>query len=188
MWVRQSCRWRCVWNSPPFSLPTPPRPSPNSARPCTSMASPCATPPRPKPKAKANNNRHQYFQSAIALPALFAADKISDLEAANALMEKPPAPANQHEIHRKQALAEKRSVLRPAPKCPWWPCVGSQQTRVRVGDAAVKCRSAPDANPLTPRHALKQSAAAGATATSASCNRAPNPKIKPLVLLHGPPF
>ena len=32
-----------------------------------------------------------------------------------------------------QALVDQRSVIRPAPKCPGWPYVWSQQTRVRVG-------------------------------------------------------
>lgn len=31
------------------------------------------------------------------------------------------------------ALTEKRSVLRPPPKCPWWPYVFSVRTRVKVG-------------------------------------------------------
>ncbi|MEO7796783.1 MAG: hypothetical protein ABIY47_03540 [Opitutaceae bacterium] len=31
------------------------------------------------------------------------------------------------------ARREKRSVLRPAPKCPWWPYVFSQRSQTRVG-------------------------------------------------------
>jgi hypothetical protein len=50
---------------------------------------------------------------------------------------------NQHEIHRELkmkpqqawnlALKEKRSVLRPVPKCPWWPFVWSLRTNIKVG-------------------------------------------------------
>jgi len=62
----------------------------------------------------------------------------------NDLLDQLVPHANQHEIHRElgqtpheahqQALAQNRSVIRPAPKCPWWPFVWSQQTSVRVGD------------------------------------------------------
>ncbi|MCU0786365.1 MAG: hypothetical protein MUF81_20435, partial [Verrucomicrobia bacterium] len=33
-----------------------------------------------------------------------------------------------------QGHAEKRSVIRPVPNCPWWPFGWSLQTRVRGGD------------------------------------------------------
>jgi hypothetical protein len=78
------------------------------------------------------------------LPAIFAAEKIRELETANGLLDQLLIHANTHELHREigttpktawdQARQEKRSVLRPAPKCPWWPYVFSQQTPVRVGD------------------------------------------------------
>ncbi len=97
----------------------------------------------PTPQAKGKiERRHHYFQNR--LPALFAAEKIVELESANALLEQLVLHANRHEIHREigttpkaawdQARQENRSVLRPAPKCPWWPYVFSQQTPVRVGD------------------------------------------------------
>ena len=50
---------------------------------------------------------------------------------------------NGHEIHRELRLTpqqawdlaqkERRSVLRPAPRCPWWPYVGSLRTAMKVG-------------------------------------------------------
>ena len=150
----------------------------------------------PTPQAKGKiERRHQYFQGR--LPPLFAADKIMDLESANALLDKVLPHANQHEIHRelgttphaarKAALAEKRSVLRPAPKCPWWPYVWSQQTRVRVGDDGK-----------VPVGTQRQSINAPPRSKVIRCLRpdgdiffiqhAPNPKYKPLVLLHCPVF
>ena len=33
-----------------------------------------------------------------------------------------------------RAKKEKRSVLRPVPRCPWWPYVWSQRTVLKVGD------------------------------------------------------
>jgi hypothetical protein len=32
----------------------------------------------------------------------------------------------------KLALREKRSALRPAPSCPWWPYIWSQRSNIRV--------------------------------------------------------
>jgi hypothetical protein len=50
---------------------------------------------------------------------------------------------NAHEFHRELrmipqhawelAKKEKRSVLRPAPRCPWWPYVWSVRTTIKVG-------------------------------------------------------
>jgi hypothetical protein len=31
------------------------------------------------------------------------------------------------------AQREHRSALRPVPRCPWWPCVWSQRTEIKVG-------------------------------------------------------
>ncbi len=150
----------------------------------------------PTPQAKGKiERRHQYFQDR--LPPLFAADKIIDLESANALIDKVLPHANQHEIHRelgttphaarKQALAEKRSVLRPAPKCPWWPYVWSQQTMVRVGDDGK-----------VPVGTQRQSVNVPPRTKVIRCFRpdgdifflqhAPDPNTKPMVLLHCPIF
>ena len=102
-----------------------------------------------------------------------------------------------HEIHRElgtppqtawnRALAENRSVLRPVPACPWWPYVWSQRTTVRVGDDGKV--------PVgTTRHSLD----ASPRSTVIRCLRpdgdifylrhAPNPKLKPILLLHCPVF
>jgi hypothetical protein len=50
---------------------------------------------------------------------------------------------NAHETHRELRMTpeqawnlakkEKRSVLRPAPRCPWWPYVWSVRTALKVG-------------------------------------------------------
>ena len=76
------------------------------------------------------------------LPALFAAEQVSALPAANALLDEVRHHHNVHEKHREVgstpqaawelARREKRSVLRPAPRCPWWPYVWSQRSATRV--------------------------------------------------------
>lgn len=97
----------------------------------------------PTPQAKGKSERrHDYWQKR--LPPLFAADNLMELEGANQLLDQLLPHVNQNEIHRElgttpdaarqQAIAEKRSVLRPAPACPWWPFVWSQQNKIRVGD------------------------------------------------------
>jgi hypothetical protein len=150
----------------------------------------------PTPQAKGKiERRHLYYQGR--LPALFAAENIADLGPANQLLDQLLPHANANELHRElgvtpqvardQALAERKSVLRPAPACPWWPFVFSQQTRVRVGDDGKvpigHLRSAIDAPPRS---------------TVIRCLRpdgdiyflrsAPDPKKQPLVLLHHPVF
>ena len=64
-------------------------------------------------------------------------------EAANAHLDALRLHRNQKEKHRelnmtaqaawKLAQKEKRSALRPAPRCPWWPYVWSVRTLVKVG-------------------------------------------------------
>lgn len=150
----------------------------------------------PTPQAKGKiERRHDYWQKR--LPPLLAADRLLELDSANQLLDQLVPHANQHEIHRElgttplaarnQALAEKRSVLRPAPACPWWPFVWSQQTRVRVGDDGT-----------VPVADQRQSLDAPPRATVIRCLRpdgdlyylrhAPNLKTKPEVLLHCPVF
>ena len=68
---------------------------------------------------------------------------IATLPDANALRENLRLHHNQKERHRELrstpqaawnlALKEKRSVLRPAPQCPWWPYVWSQRAPAKVG-------------------------------------------------------
>jgi hypothetical protein len=150
----------------------------------------------PTPQAKGKiERRHDYWQKR--LPPLLAADEILDLEAANRLLDQLLLHANQHEIHRElgttplaahtQALTENRSVLRQAPACPWWPYVWSQQTRVRVGDDGK-----------VPVGSQRQSIDAPPRSKVIRCLRpdgdifflhhAPDPKTKPIVLLHCPVF
>ncbi|HNC95366.1 MAG TPA: hypothetical protein PKW90_04525, partial [Myxococcota bacterium] len=97
----------------------------------------------PTPQAKGKiERRHDFWQKR--LPPLLAADDTREIVGANLLLDQLLPHVNQHEIHRElgttphaaraQAFQEKRSVLRPAPACPWWPYVWSQPTRVRVGD------------------------------------------------------
>ncbi len=96
----------------------------------------------PTPQAKGKIERaHQYWQGR--LPAYFASEEIIEIEAANAHIEDLRAHRNEHEVHRElgrtpqraweQARKEKRSVLRPAPRCPWWEYVWSVRTPIRIG-------------------------------------------------------
>ena len=95
----------------------------------------------PTPQAKGKIERlHDFWQKR--LPALFAAEQVSALPAANALLDAIRLHHNVHEKHREigstpqaaweLARREKRSVLRPAPRCPWWPYVSSQRSPTRV--------------------------------------------------------
>lgn len=150
----------------------------------------------PTPQAKGKiERRHHYFQNR--LPALFAAEKIVVLEQANPFLEELLTHANTHEIHREigttpktawdQARQEKRSVLRPAPKCPWWPYVFSQQTAVRVGEdgkvPVEKQRCSIEAPPRS-----KVIRCLRPDGDIYFLREAPNPKLQPVVLLHHPVF
>jgi hypothetical protein len=97
----------------------------------------------PTPQAKGKIERaHQYWQGR--LPAYFASEQITEIAAANPQIDALRAHRNAHEIHRElrqtpqraweQARQEKRSVLRPAPRCPWWDYVWSVRTPIKVGD------------------------------------------------------
>jgi hypothetical protein len=148
------------------------------------------------PDAKGKIEReHDYWQKR--LPALLAAENSVALSGANDWLDQLLPHANQHELHRElgitpqaardPALAEKRSELRPRPACPWWPYVWSQQTRVRVGDDGK-----------VPVGAQRHPIVAPSRATVIRCLRpdgdiyylrhAPDPKAKPIGLLHCPVF
>ena len=85
---------------------------------------------------------HQVWQKR--LPPLLRANGIAELSAANLLLDQLRRHRNEMEKHRELgstpkaawnlAKKEKRWALRPTPKCPWWPYVFSQQTRLSVGD------------------------------------------------------
>lgn len=95
----------------------------------------------PTPQAKGKIERsHDFWQKR--LPALFCAEQVSTLPEANRLLDQLRHHHNTREKHREiastpsaawdLALREKRSVLRPAPRCPWWPYVWSQRSCSRV--------------------------------------------------------
>ena len=94
------------------------------------------------PQAKGKIER-QHFYWQRRLPSLFAAENIVSPETANVLLEELRLHRNAKETHRElgrtpdaaAALArkEKRNVLRPAPRCPWWPYVWSQRSWIKVG-------------------------------------------------------
>ena len=97
----------------------------------------------PTPQAKGKVERaHLYWQNR--LPPYFASEAITELAVANEHLDALRRHRNQHEVHRElgrtpqaaweQARREKRSVLRPVPRCPWWPYVWSHCLGVRVGE------------------------------------------------------
>ena len=94
------------------------------------------------PQAKGKIERqHPYWQGR--LPALFAAETITTPEAAKALLPELRRHRNAHEIHRelertpnaaaRAAQRDRRSVLRPAPRCPRWSYIWSVRTPLKVG-------------------------------------------------------
>lgn len=96
----------------------------------------------PTPQAKGKIERaHDFWQKR--LPALFAAEAVSTLPEANILLDALRCHHNAQEKHREigstpkaawnLALREKRSALRTAPRCPWWPYIWSQRSPARVG-------------------------------------------------------
>jgi hypothetical protein len=96
----------------------------------------------PTPQAKGKVEReHQFWQGR--LPAYFASEKITEIEPANRHIDDLRQHHNTHEIHRElrqtpqrawdQAQKEKRSALRPAPRCHWWDYVWSLRTLLKVG-------------------------------------------------------
>jgi len=96
----------------------------------------------PTPQAKGKIERqHQYWQGR--LPALFAAENITTPQAANTLLPQLRRHRNAKEIHRelgrtpdaaaRQARREDRALLRPAPRCPWWPYIWSLRTNLKIG-------------------------------------------------------
>ena len=97
----------------------------------------------PTPQAKGKIERdHQYWQNR--LPAYFASEAITDLGVANEHIPALRQHRNRYETHRELQMTtqaawdlarrEKRTVLRPVPRCPWWPYVWSQRTALRVGE------------------------------------------------------
>ena len=150
----------------------------------------------PTPQAKGKiERRHDFWQKR--LPPLLAADRILELAGANQLLDQLLHHANHREKHRELgrtpaaarqlALAENRSVLRPAPACPWWPFVWSQLTKIRVGDDGQvpvgTQRLAIDAPPRS-----KVVRCLRPDGDIFYLRHAPTPNTKPIVLLHSPVF
>ena len=95
----------------------------------------------PTPQAKGKIERaHDFWQKR--LPALFAAEHVTTLPEANGLIDELRLHHNSHEKHREigstpqaawnLAREENRSVMRPPPRCPWWPYVWSVRSQTRV--------------------------------------------------------
>ncbi len=150
----------------------------------------------PTPQAKGKiERRHLYYQGR--LPALFTAESIHCLGQANPLLDQLLLHANAKEIHREigctpqaardLARRQKRSVLRPAPACPWWPFVFSQRTTLLVGDDGKvpvgHLRYPIDAPPRS--RVIRCLRHDGDTHFLRS---KPLPNTQPVVLLHVPPF
>jgi transposase InsO family protein len=96
----------------------------------------------PTPQAKGKVERHHQFWQK-RLPSYFQSESIDDIEVANDHLEQLRDHHNRHEIHREikqtpqaawdQACTEKRCVLRPFCRDPWWPYVWSLRTELKVG-------------------------------------------------------
>ena len=95
------------------------------------------------PQAKGKVERlHHYWQNR--LPALFGAERISDIAAANTLLEELREHHNSDEQHRElsmtpsqawqRAKRAKRNVLRVCKRDPWWHYIWSSRTSIRVAD------------------------------------------------------
>ncbi len=96
----------------------------------------------PTPQAKGKIEReHQFWQKR--LPPYFASEEVTELDDANVHIDALRLHRNAHETQRELKLTaqrawdlakkEKRSVIRPAPSCPWWPYVWSLRTSLKIG-------------------------------------------------------
>lgn len=93
---------------------------------CVFTKSPLRYAPTPQARGKIER-AHDFWQKR--LPALFAAEHVSTLPEANALLEQLRRHHNTREKHREigstpqaawdLARRENRTSLRPAPRCPW---------------------------------------------------------------------
>jgi hypothetical protein len=149
----------------------------------------------PTPQAKGKVEReHQFWQGR--LPAHFASEKITELTEANRHNDALRHHHNTKEGHRElrqtpqqawnRALKEKRSVLRPAPVCAWWPYVWSVRTQIKVGDDGrvpigverLRLETPPGTKVILCRHP---------TGHHSVLAHAPNPKQKPVLLFTNQP-
>lgn len=145
----------------------------------------------PTPRAKGKIERgHQVWQER--LPAYFASEQVSEIEHANSHLYSLRQHRNQHEVHRELqmkplqawnlAQKEKRSVLRPVPRCPWWPFVWSIRTsikvgadgRVPIGSQRLRVASAPGSKVVLCQHT---------SGHHSVLKEQPNQNSKPIILL-----
>ena len=145
----------------------------------------------PTPRAKGKIERgHQFWQER--LPAYFASEQISEIEQANGHLHNLRHHRNAHEVHRELqmkplqawhlAQKEKRSALRPAPPCPWWPFVWSIRTTIKVGsDGRVPIGS--QRLRLTATPGSKVVLCQHTTGHHSVLKEQPNPNTKPIILL-----
>jgi hypothetical protein len=149
----------------------------------------------PTPQAKGKVERAHFFWQE-RLPAYFASEQIADLDHANPHLQALRLHRNQHEVHRELkmtpqkawdlALADKRSVLRPKPNCPWWPFVWSLRTPLKVGpdgrvpiaSQLLRLAAAPGAKVILCHHPSGHHSVLAAP---------PNPNAKPIVLFSNRP-
>jgi hypothetical protein len=145
----------------------------------------------PTPRAKGKIERsHQFWQER--LPAYFASEQVSEMDQANSHIHHLRQHRNHHETHRELrmkplqawnlARKEKRSVLRPVPRCPWWPFVWSIRTtikvasdgRVPIGSQRLRVMAAPGSKVILCQHT---------TGHHSVLKESPNPNAKPIILL-----
>jgi hypothetical protein len=97
----------------------------------------------PTPQAKGKIERlHLFWQNR--LPTFFAAEAIRKIAEANLHLDPLREHHNRQERHRElqrtpqaawdQARRDKRSVLRPCPRCPWWNYIWSLRTPIKVDE------------------------------------------------------
>ena len=149
----------------------------------------------PSAQAKGKVERlHLFWQNR--LPSLFAAEGISEVAQANPWIEQLRHHHNTRERHRElgmtplqawsRARRQQRSVLRPKPRCPWWPYVWSLRTPVKVasdgtiplGSQRLKVSVPPATRVIRCQHP---------DGTYSVLAAPPRKNAKPIVLLrHGP--
>jgi len=149
----------------------------------------------PTPQAKGKVEReHQFWQNR--LPAYFASEPIRELAQANEHVQALRHHHNRQEIHRELGLTpqsawnrakkDHRNVLRPVPRCPWWPYVWSVRTGVKVGpDGRVPIgaqRSRVEVSPGTKAVLCHHPSGHYSVLTAQ-----PNPKTKPIALFTNRP-
>jgi hypothetical protein len=148
----------------------------------------------PTPEAKGKIERqHLFWQNR--LPPLFTLERVGQVAAANVIIDQLWHHHNQNEIHREiartpdsawqAALDEGRSVLRPAPKCPWWKYIWSLRSTVRVGpDGRVPVGTQRLRVELPPRQILVRCLHPSGAITI--LKEPPNPLHLPIVVLNYP--